>query len=77
MENNIQAKGITEVEVLKVKDVRDNELLYLRIWNINHTENIVVNIGLKTYQGVQKMLQPRETTTQLNILPEEKTKKAS
>lgn len=48
-------------------DVRGNKLLYLKIQGSNG--EVVVNIGQKTYDGVAKILQPRDTSTQVNVLP--------
>lgn len=49
-------------------DVRGNKLLYLKIQA--SSGEVVVNIGQKTFEGVKKILVPRETSTVVNVLPE-------
>lgn len=48
-------------------DVRGKELLYLKIQGASG--EVVINIGKATYDGVAKVILPRETSTQINILP--------
>lgn len=50
-------------------DVRGNKLLYLKIQGSNG--EVVVNIGQKTYDGVAKILQPRQESTTVNVLQPE------
>lgn len=48
----------TQVEVIKHKDVRGNELLYLRI--VNGQNHVLINIGQKTFDGVNELLNPKQ-----------------
>lgn len=50
-------------------DVRGNKLLYLKIQGPNG--ETVVNIGQKTFDGVNKILQPRTESTTVNVLQPE------
>lgn len=62
------------VQAIKFADVRGNELLYLKL-QANGKE-VLVNIGQKTFDAVNKMAEPRETSTTINVLPPEKQKTA-
>lgn len=55
-----------QVEVIKHIDIRGNELLYLKI--SRGMETSLTNIGLKTFQNIEKLLkaqvnEPAQNTT--------------
>lgn len=58
------------LQAIEYADVRGNKLLYLKI-QANGKE-VLVNIGVKTYDSVTELLKPRETSTTINVLPAEK-----
>lgn len=64
-------KHNAQIEVLKMKDVREKELLYLRIKVLGKETPVVVNIGEKTYKAVEEIIKPRETSTTINVLKPE------
>lgn len=49
------------VQAIKHKDVRGNELLYLKI-TVGENE-ILINIGKKTHDGINELLNPKTKTT--------------
>ena len=44
-----------QVEAITYKDVRGNELMYLRITNPTNGKEVLVNIGAKTYKAVKDL----------------------
>ena len=49
-----------KVEAIRFKDIRGKENLYLRISHIERPpeEAVVMNVGEKTFAGVEKLLEP-------------------
>lgn len=48
-------------EAVRHKDIRGNEKTYLVLTNEESNESpVIVNIGEKTYDAVQKLLKPKE-----------------
>lgn len=70
--SKIMANMNAVVQPIVHEDVRGNKLLYLKIQAASG--EVLVNIGQKTYDAVTKAILPRETATQLNILPPEQNK---
>lgn len=50
------------VEALKHRDVRNNELLYLRLKNEEEEKEVLINIGKKTYDSVKQLTETNEKT---------------
>lgn len=46
---------MTQVKAIAHKDVRGKELFYLEIKNTNTGENVLINVGQKTYETVKKL----------------------
>lgn len=58
------------VQAIEFADVRGNKLLYLKV-QANGKE-VLINIGEKTFNSIQELSVPRETSTKINVLPPEK-----
>lgn len=56
-----------KAEVLKHKDVRGNELLYLKLTHEKTNEEILINIGQKTFDSVKNMGNPDKNLTEKDI----------
>lgn len=48
----------TTVETVKLKNIQDKDLYYVRIKNGNNT--VTINTGLKTYEAMNKLLGKKE-----------------
>lgn len=55
---------MTKVKAIAHKDVRGKELYYLEISNTTTGENVLINVGQKTYETVKKLTidEPDKTT---------------
>lgn len=59
-----------QVSAIRHKDVKGRELLYLKI-EVAGKEPELINIGQRTYDAVEKLTAPRETSTTVQVLKEE------
>lgn len=51
----------TEVTCVKLKDIKENDLLYIVIKNDNGKE--AINVGVKTWERVNNILKPQNNET--------------
>lgn len=60
------------ISAIEHEDVRGNKLKYLKLEA--NGKQLLVNVGTKTYNGVNELLQPREDRTTVNVAKPEPKK---
>lgn len=63
---------MTTVECIKLKDIKENDLLYIVITKDGKKE--AINVGLKTWDRINTLLNPKPIELPLNDKKNEKAK---
>lgn len=49
---------MTTVKTIKIKDIKDNDQLYVVIENNGKKE--AINVGIKTYERIEQLINPKQ-----------------